>query len=158
MVFKKISLHSVLNHMLKIIQRLSQCLPFPESLGFLAPSEEVIISWCLPSPDPQGFLNCCSFTPGAPGGYHSTFTPSPKSPDLPIWCSFLGAQEISQSPLLLVGIRLLLGMTRNIPYPVAIPGRSWSSLQWVQLGLGPMKNWNTSLKRVPEYHQVARPP
>ena len=41
---RKISLHSISNHTLTIIQRLSQCLPSPES---------------------PGFLNCCSL-PGSP--------------------------------------------------------------------------------------------
>ena len=63
---KFLSLHSISNHTLTIIQRLSQCLPSPESPGFLkgcslpgSPKEVIIHDASLP-PESTGFLNCCS--------------------------------------------------------------------------------------------------
>ena len=60
-----LSLHSVICYALTIIQRLSQCLPSPES---------------------SGFLNCCSL-PEAPRRLSVTMPPSPESPSFINWCS-----------------------------------------------------------------------
>ena len=66
----KISLHSISNHTLTIIQRLSQCLPSSESPGFLnhcplpgSPKEIISHDASLP-PESTGFLNCSSL-PGS---------------------------------------------------------------------------------------------
>ena len=84
------------------------------------------------------------------------FLPSPQVSlsDAP----FLGAQGGDQSPLLPVGVggRFLLG---DQPQGLILScDHSWwvgLSLQWVQLGLGRLKGWNTYPKENLEYRQVA---
>ena len=80
---KFLSLCSISNHTLTIIQRLSQCLLSPES---------------------SGFLNCCSL-PGSSReviSHNTSLLPGPQFSlsDVP----FLGAQGGDQSPLLPVGV------------------------------------------------------
>ena len=77
------SLCSISNHALTIIQRLSQCLSFPES---------------------PGFLNCCSLLGSSKEviSHNASLLPSPQFSLSD--AVFLGAQGGDQSPLLPVGV------------------------------------------------------
>ena len=112
------SLCSISNHALTIILRLSQCLSFPET---------------------PGFLNCCPL-PGSSKeviSHNASLLPSPQfslSDAL-----FLGAQGGDQSLLPPAGVGSCLGIgPRALPYPVAIPGEwvhpsneySWGLAVW----------------------------
>ena len=96
---KKFSLRSISNHTLTIIQRLSQCLPFPESSGFL--------NYCsLPGSSKEVISHSASLL----------LSPQFSLSDAPSW----ELQGGDQSPLLPVGVgpdwRLALG-----PYLILWP-------------------------------------
>ena len=129
---KFLSLRSISSHALTIIQRLSQCLPSPES---------------------PGFLNCCSL-PGSPRRL-SVMMMLPFLPSLEvslIVSPFLGApRRLSFTmPPFLPG---------DQPWSLTLScGYSWwvgLSLQWVQLVLDHPESRNTGRKENPEYRQVA---
>ena len=128
---KLLLLHSVSNYTLTIIERLSQCLPSPES---------------------PGFLNCCSL-PGSSKeviSHNASLLLSPRFSisDAP----FLGAPRRWSVSSIRSGSRTWLETSPvALPDPAAIPGElfgpsnesSWGLAIWKVRTLVPKRTWNT---------------